>query len=51
VQKAEIKNFTFHDLWHTLVSRSVMAGVDLPTVKELIGDREPADRAVCAFFQ
>jgi len=39
INKAKINGLTFHDLRHTFASRLVMAGVDLPTVQELMGHK------------
>jgi len=42
VERAGVKDYTWHCHRHTFASRLVMAGVDLRTVGELLGHKSPA---------
>ncbi len=47
--KVKISDFQFHDLRHTFASQSVMAGVEIKAVQELLGHKTLSICPPCSF--
>lgn len=42
LRRAGIKDFNFHDIRHCIATHLIMSGIDLTTVKKLLGHKSPA---------